>query len=221
MSSEALKKLVIVGAGGLAREVRWLAEEINKARPTFEFVGYVVSDLASLGDHDSTDEVLGDESWLLENPGRFDALALGIGTPKWRKVVAERLGEHFEPEMWPALVHPNVCLDRGTCSIGHGVAICAGSIATVNVHFAPHSFVNLACTLGHEAVVGRYSVLNPTVNISGGVELGEGVLVGTGAQVLQYLPVGEGATVGAGAVVTKPVPAGEVWVGMPAKPLKR
>jgi serine acetyltransferase len=61
-------------------------------------------------------------------------------------------------------------------------------------------------------------VLNPTVNISGGVTLGRGVLVGTGAQILQYVSVGDHATVGAGAVVTKPVAESTTVVGMPAKP---
>ena len=51
--------------------------------------------------------------------------------------------------------------------------------------------------------------------------LKEGVLVGTGAQVLQYVTVGEGATVGAGAVVTKDVPPGATVVGIPAKELAR
>jgi acetyltransferase-like isoleucine patch superfamily enzyme len=59
----------------------------------------------------------------------------------------------------------------------------------------------------------------PTVNISGGVVIGEGVLLGTGAQVLQYVSVGPGATVGAGAVVTKNVEPGTTVVGIPAKPL--
>ncbi len=99
--------------------------------------------------------------------------------------------------------------------------LCAGVIATVNVHFAAFCLVNLACTLGHEARVGRASVLNPTVNISGGVELGDRVLVGTGAQVLQYLRVGDDASVGAGAVVTRDVEARTTVVGVPAKPLVR
>jgi acetyltransferase-like isoleucine patch superfamily enzyme len=103
--------------------------------------------------------------------------------------------------------------------IGEGAIICAGSIATVNVRFEPFCMVNLTCTIGHEAVIGRGSVLNPTVNISGGVELGSGVLVGTGAQILQYVKVGDGATIGAGAVVTKDVYAGTTVVGIPAKEL--
>jgi acetyltransferase-like isoleucine patch superfamily enzyme len=62
-------------------------------------------------------------------------------------------------------------------------------------------------------------VLNPTVNISGGVELGDGVLVGTGAQVLQYLKIGDGAQIGAGAVVNKNVNPDTTVVGVPAKEL--
>jgi serine acetyltransferase len=51
------------------------------------------------------------------------------------------------------------------------------------------------------------------------VTLGRGVLVGTGAQVLQYITVGDHATVGAGAVVTRDVPPAITVVGIPAKPL--
>jgi acyl-[acyl carrier protein]--UDP-N-acetylglucosamine O-acyltransferase len=40
--------------------------------------------------------------------------------------------------------------------------------------------------------------VNPGANIAGGVVLGEGVTIGSGAQVLQYLHVGSGAIVGVG-----------------------
>jgi sugar O-acyltransferase (sialic acid O-acetyltransferase NeuD family) len=217
----AKRGIVIVGAGGFGREVRWLCEEINELEDSFEFLGYIVTDLSRLSEHDSKDLVLGDYSWLEKNKGKVDALAIGIGNGQARLTVSAALEPMFAADRWPALVHPNVRIDRASCRIAHGVLLCAGTVATVNVKFEPFATVNLACTVGHEAIVGRGCVLNPTVNISGGVELGAGVLVGTGAQILQNVKVGDGATVGAGAVVNKDVAPGATVVGIPAKPLEK
>jgi serine O-acetyltransferase len=49
----------------------------------------------------------------------------------------------------------------------------------------------------------------------------EEVLIGTGAQILQYLTVGSGAKVGAGAVVTRDIPKQTTVVGIPARELKK
>ena len=133
--------------------------------------------------------------------------------------VASELKQRFPLIEWPAIVHPSVRFDAETCKIEEGVILCAGVIATVNVVFEAFSMVNLSCTIGHEARIGAGSVLNPTVNVSGGVKIGNAVLVGTGAQVLQNLTIGENAIIGAGAVVSKAVAPMTTVVGIPAKPL--
>jgi sugar O-acyltransferase (sialic acid O-acetyltransferase NeuD family) len=165
--------------------------------------------------------VLGDYSWIERNAGKIDALAIGIGTPSVRMKIATLIEAAYPNLEWPNLVHPTAHFDDSSAKLGHGVILCAGLIGTVNLVIDPFSVVNLACTIGHEARLGRGCVLNPTVNISGGVVLEEGVLVGTGAQLLQYVHVGAGATVGAGAVVTKNVEHGDTVVGIPAKPLRK
>jgi sugar O-acyltransferase (sialic acid O-acetyltransferase NeuD family) len=216
-----IKRLAIVGAGGFAREVAWLVHDINRCKSAFELVGFVVSDLSKLGDHDSRDQVLGDYKWLEQNREKVDALAIGIGSPAARLRVCNDLEGALPDLEWPALVHPTAQFDRRSITLGHGTIICAGNIGTVNLVLESFSMVNLACTIGHEAHLGRGCVLNPTVNVSGGVQFGEGVLVGTGAQILQYVQVGAGATIGAGAVVTKDVSPGDTVVGVPARSLTR
>jgi sugar O-acyltransferase (sialic acid O-acetyltransferase NeuD family) len=215
-----MKKLVIIGAGGFAREVAWLISDINREHREFEFMGYLVSDLSRLTETDSRDHVLGDFNWL-DNNRDIDALALGIGTPASKLAVTDELESKFPRLEWPALIHPTVQFDRSSTKLDHGVVLCAGTIGTVNLEFGAFAMVNLACTVGHEARIGRCSVLNPTVNISGGVVVDEGVLIGTGAQILQYVKVGGGATVGAGAVVSKDVEPNTTVVGIPAKPLRK
>jgi len=206
------RRLVIVGAGGQAREAAWYLRDLGD-----HCVGFVVSDLSKLGNHDSRDRVLGDESWLDAHANEIDGIVLGIGTPQARLRVAERLRARHPRVPWPAVVHPSTVYDAETTKLGAGVMIGAGAIITTNVVLEDMCLVNFGAMLGHEAHVGRGSVVNPGVNVSGGVRIGEGCLVGTGSRILQYLSIGAGATIGAGAVVTRDVCAGVTVVGVPAR----
>lgn len=49
----------------------------------------------------------------------------------------------------------------------------------------------------------------------------KGASIGANATILCGITVGENAMIGAGSVVTKDVPAGEVWVGNPAKFIRK
>ena len=48
-----------------------------------------------------------------------------------------------------------------------------------------------------------------------------GASIGAGSTILCGITIGENAMIGIGSVVTKDVPAGEVWVGNPARFMKR
>jgi sugar O-acyltransferase (sialic acid O-acetyltransferase NeuD family) len=200
----------------MAREIEWLIRDINAVDARYEFLGFVISDLAEPGRYDSKDAILGDYTWLEENRSSIDAVAVGIGTPAARLKTGREVRALLPDAEWPALVHPSAIMDFDSAHIGRGAQICAGTVGTVNLRLDRLALCNFGCTLGHEAQVGQGSVVNPGANVSGGVVIEEGVLVGTGAQILQYCRVGAGATVGAGAVVLANVAPGTTVAGVPA-----
>lgn len=213
--------MVIAGAGGVARELRWLIQEIDPTGEAFDLAGFVVSDTKWLPDAAAEPNLLGDYSWLEDHRGEIDCMAIGIGSPNARRRIAGELREILPDAEFPSLIHPAASFDRATSRIDEGVIVAAGVQGTVNLELGAFSLVGVGCTLGHEARIGRWSALNPRATVSGGVRIGDEVLVGSHALVLQYLEVGDGAVVGAGAVVTKSVAAGTTVIGVPARAMSR
>ena len=58
---EIVKDIVIIGAGGFAREVVWLIEENNKIKPEWNILGYISNETGKVGNYD----IVGDDEWLL------------------------------------------------------------------------------------------------------------------------------------------------------------
>ena len=68
--------------------------------------------------------------------------------------------------------------------------ITAGSIFTTDIRIGSFNILNLACTYGHDDVVGDCCVVNPGCSVSGSVTLEGENLIGTRACILQTLTIG-------------------------------
>jgi serine O-acetyltransferase len=91
--------------------------------------------------------------------------------------------------------------------------------------FIDHGFVVIGETAvgGNGVTIYQHVTLggtNPTSGEAGNRHpvIGDGVIIGSGAQVLGPITVGPRARIGANAVVTRDVPEGATMVGIPARP---
>ncbi len=210
-----MKKLVIVGGGGFAREILWLIEDINKAatgqEAPYQVLGVISRDTEG---HMQGLPILGDDAWAFDHLDKQVRFVLAVGDSQARAGIALAYLQHGLHPL--RLVHPSVVMSDEV-QMGAGAIICAGAVLTVNIQLGDFCVVNLNVTVGHDCKLGDFVTLNPGVHLSGGVEIGDLSVLGTGAVVLPGLSVGERSIVGAGAVVTESLDGGATYLGVPAR----
>lgn len=210
-----MEKLAIVGSGGFAREVLTLINAINSNTPQYEVIGFVGED-KSQSVHGYPIIGNDDEVNITQEPL---SIVISVGEPGLKAKIRSKYNNPVIS--FPTLVHPSVIIgDKESIKVGQGCIICAGCILTTDINIKDFVTLNLQCTVGHDTVIGDYSSFMPSVNISGEVDIKEGVYVGTGAKIINQVEIGEHTIVGAGAVVAKSLPANCTAIGVPAKPIK-
>jgi sugar O-acyltransferase (sialic acid O-acetyltransferase NeuD family) len=212
-----LQQVVIYGAGGFGREAAWLVQSCSISKMKYEIVCFIDDNESIHNSEINGILVLS----LLGAKNRFPEakIVIGNGIPQTRVCMvnnAVRNGFGFLN-----FIHPKVERSQWI-DIGTGVMICAGNILTTNISIGDHVLINLDCTIGHDVKIDDYSTLSPGTHVSGYVNIGKRVFIGTGAVIVngtQETPIiiGDDVTVGAGACVVGSIPPGVTVLGVPAK----
>jgi sugar O-acyltransferase (sialic acid O-acetyltransferase NeuD family) len=209
------RDLLLVGAGGFAREAVEVVRAVNERRPTWRLLGFLDDDAALHGTEIDGVPVLGSLTQIQRYPEAL--LAICIGNPGnyfSRKRVVRRLG--LPPSRYATLIHPSAVVPPAA-TIGPGSILLALVVATTAVHVGAHVVMMPAVVLTHDDIVGDFVTFGAGVRLAGRVHVGEGAYIGAGVNVREDCSIGAWSLVGMGSLVTRSIPAGEVWYGTPAR----
>jgi sugar O-acyltransferase (sialic acid O-acetyltransferase NeuD family) len=209
--------LLLVGAGGLARETLELIRAVNDVAPTWRVVGILDDDPQRHGTLVHDIRVIGSSDAVHEYPETLVTVCVASpARPAGRLALARRL--NLPAERFATLIHPLAVVPR-SASIGPGSVLHATTVLTADVTLGAHVAVMPAVVLTHDDHVGDGVTFGAGARLAGGVTVEDAAYIGSGALVREHLRIGARAIIGMGAVVTSSVPAGEVWAGVPARPL--
>lgn len=206
--------LIIIGAGGFAKEIIFLVERNN----FFAIKGLVDDKYQELPEEILGYPVLGGIDYL-NQIRKNTAIAIGVAKPKIKEIIYHKIktnGYLFFPN-----IVDSTALIGSEVSLGIGNIIMPYSTFTAHISIGNFNMVNIHSTIGHDSEIKNYNSIYPDVNLSGNVSIGSHNEFGVGTKVIQNIKIGNDNITGAGSVVIRNIKNKMKLVGVPAKTIER
>ena len=210
-----MKHLVIIGAGGMGREVYHLATECNGFGTEYEIKGFLDDNPRALdGFEFPYPPILASiNDYILD---KDDVFTCSIGDVRTKVKIIEYIeskgGKFF------SLIHPDVHINK-TTKIGEGLLVFHNVHVGCDAKIGNHVMLQSYAAIGHDVRIGDYCRIDPKASIVGGVIVGDRVTLHTMCVLNHKVVVGDDAIIGALSFVIRKVKPGITVFGIPAKEL--
>ncbi|MEG1433498.1 MULTISPECIES: sugar O-acyltransferase [Eubacterium] len=209
-----MKKLIIVGAGGMGRKLYECVRKLNCKNKRWEIIGFIDDNLNTLQGKKCDLEIIGTiKEWT---PKKSEVFVMGISDPYLKKKLSNQIkekGGEFE-----TIISPDVILGDYV-NIGEGSVI----MTPYNVESGAKigRFVTLlGSTIALDGEIGDYSTTTGFVNLTNS-KLGSEVFVGSHAVILENVNVGDRAVICVGSIVMQDVESDTKVIGYPARTIEK
>ncbi|MEY2934440.1 MAG: hypothetical protein RL033_5189 [Pseudomonadota bacterium] len=211
-----MKQLIVVGAGGLGREVfQYALDMLGSPRgqgAETEVLGFLDDNPAALSGDPLEGKILGSIANFRVEPQHH--FVIGVGDPATRQVLAQQIAEHGG--RFARVVHP-LAYVASTAQVSDGCILAPYVFVGAGARLGQHVVLNARASVGHDVVLAEHCVLSPHCVIGGSARLGRGVFMGSSSTIVPQRTIGASSKIAAGAVVLHDVPMGALAVGNPAK----
>tara|TARA_R110000772_G_scaffold207862_2_gene318358 strand:+ start:757 stop:1392 length:636 start_codon:yes stop_codon:yes gene_type:complete len=208
--------MVVIGAGGLAKEILEILKESYKESEIFFFDNIIKNTERTLFDKY---KILKTREEVLEVFAMYgDSYCIGIGGVESRLQLISYFnsigGKLKTVTSKESFISEYVKIDTGTV-VFPGVKI------SNNVTIGKSCLIYYNTVITHDCEIGDFVEISPSVSVLGKAKVGNNSFLGANATILPNVSIGDDSIIGAGAVVTKSVPNGVLVVGVPAKVIKK
>ena len=164
--------------------------------------------------------VVGDNSEIQHHAVVFHGVKIGKNVLIKPHAVIGAKGFGFEDEDGIPLAIPhigNVIIDN-YAEVGSFTTVIRGTLGTTWIK--EHAKIDDHVHVAHNVTVGRAAKIIACAEVSGSVNVGDGVWIGPNAAILDGIVLGEKAIIGMGAVIRKDCTPKGIYVGNPARLLR-
>ena len=207
-----MKNLIIIGAGGMGREIYDLATLCKGYDKEYVIKGFLDNAIDALNGFDGYPPVIDTIDDYTVRGGDVFVCSIGDVTEKKKNVelILDKGGDFI------SLIHPDAFVGKNT-KIGKGSIILKNAYIGVDCVIGDYVLIQLSAVIGHDVKVGKYSRVDCLVVCVGGTELKEEVTVHTSSVINHKVIVGRNANVGACSFVIRKVKENTSVYGNPAK----
>jgi len=169
-----VKRLLIVGAGGLGREVaNWAIDEIKKSSGWI-ITGFLDDNPNAIYGKQTSIPLIGSVAGFVPRSDVYVVIAMG--NPAVRRKLHE--GLLVKGAQFANVIHPTAIVAEGV-RLGVGVVVAPFSILSANSCIGDGVVVNYHAVIQHDAEVGSWSYISSHGNVGGGSFIGQEAVVGT------------------------------------------